>query len=178
MEGKFVTTSKVKVFQKCPILGEKMKIMIKNNFLAITDLWGTKVMYCYEVKWPVFRLILFPMTNYKKNFETLNATFHQCELWQQGLQIKPVLNQKALFWNLKSWILNLTSLFLPEDFSISPSKAETREDFPEPTVPTMAVKEPFFTARLISSRTVGSSLDHLKKCSYEFIKVSTFWESY
>ena len=65
-------------------------------------------------------------------------------------------------------------IFLPEDFSISPSKAETREDFPEPTVPTIAVKEPFFTVRLISSRTVGSSLDHLKKCSLVSVRLWNF----
>ena len=40
--------------------------------------------------------------------------------------------------------------------------AETKDDFPDPTVPTMAVSDPFLTVILISSKTVGSSLDHLK----------------
>ena len=37
----------------------KMKIMIKIFFWipwCIKDLWGTKIMYCYVVKWLVFRL--------------------------------------------------------------------------------------------------------------------------
>ena len=51
---------------------------------------------------------------------------------------------------------------MPDCFSISPSIAETKDDFPDPTVPTMAVSEPFLTVILISSKTVGSSLDHLK----------------
>lgn len=45
-----------------------------------------------------------------------------------------------------SWILTFT-LTEPEIFSISPNMAESREDFPQPTVPTIAMNWPRFTLR-------------------------------
>ena len=62
VKGKFVTSSEVKKFQNpsCHIL-EKINENYDKKYIigyddALKDLWGTKVMYCYVVKWPVLRL--------------------------------------------------------------------------------------------------------------------------
>jgi len=48
-------------------------------------------------------------------------------------------------------------LALPETFSISPRKADTKELFPEPTVPTTATKFPVETRKLMFDN-VGASV--------------------
>jgi hypothetical protein len=68
VKGKFVFTSKVKIFQNpsCPIL-EKIN--------EIKDLWGTKVMHCYVVKSPVFHHHFFrKIRNFLKN-ENFSKSF-------------------------------------------------------------------------------------------------------
>ena len=51
-------------------------------------------------------------------------------------------------------------LTLPVILSISPKKADTRELFPEPTVPTTATREPCWKLRLMLRKTGSSSVPH------------------
>jgi hypothetical protein len=58
VKGKFVTSSKVKNLQNpsCPIL-EKINENYDKKIFGYRDaleLWGTKVMYCYVIKSPLF----------------------------------------------------------------------------------------------------------------------------
>ena len=83
----------------------------------------------------------------------MNNTDTQALMTDDGWLQEYTLKQKLLQLTEDGW-LTLT-VTVPDTLSISPSRAERSEDFPDPTTPTTATSDPSSTSRLMLKQGNG-----------------------